>query len=186
MAESSRRKMLQVDFFSHAHRLSTQINVYNQPLSDQLNDPRVSWIELDIAYLSRIERPGEIIADYALSALRKDQIVLAMITGSTEGAVKKVAHTSGFYMKRQHQVLVATGAFEITGWIELVGKVDLHSLLIATSERFMPVLNAAATVSFFPATHFNASMALINKDAIETFCIEEKGQPVAQAKSPSP
>ncbi len=182
MAEpaSIRRRMLQVDFFSHAHRLSTQVNVYGQPLADQLNDPRVSWIELDIAYISRIERPGEIIADYALSAVRKDEIVLAMISGSTEGAVKKVAHTSGFYVRRLHQVLIATGAFEITGMIELTGKVDLHTLLVASSERFMPVLNAEATVSFFPSTHFSAPMVLANKDSIEAFCIEEKGQPAPQ------
>ncbi len=178
---STRRKMLQVDFFSHAHRLSTQVNVYGQPLSDQLNDPRVSWIELDVAYISRVERPGEIIGDYTLSALRKDQINFAMITGSTEGAVKKVAHTSGFYAKRQHQVLVATGAFEITGMIELTGKVDLHTLLVTSSERFMPVLNAMATVSFFPGTQLRAAMALINKETIEAFCIDEKGQIASQA-----
>ncbi len=177
---SIRRKMLQVDFFSHAHRLSTQVNVYAQPLSDQLNDPRVSWIELDIAYISRIEHPGEIIADFALSALRKDEINLAMITGSTDGAVKKVVHTSGFYVKRQHRVLVATGAFEISGWIELTGKVDLHEMLVMRSERFMPIMNAEATVSFFPETHFSGALALINKDTIESFCIDEKGQVAPQ------
>ena len=87
----TRRKMLQVDFFTPAHRLSTQVNVFGHTLADQLNDPRVSWINLEMAYISRIEKPGEIIADYAISTLRKDQVSLAMISGSTEGAVKKIA-----------------------------------------------------------------------------------------------
>ena len=178
--QSIRRRMLQVDFFTHAHRLSTQVNVYGQPLSDQLNDTRVSWIELEIAYISRIERPGEIIADYTVSALRKDHIAFAMISGSVEGAIKKVAYTSGFYAKRLHQVFAATGSFEVTGHIELMGKIDLHALLVASTERFMPVLNTTATISLFPATHFSAGMILINKDALEVFCIEEKGQPAPE------
>jgi hypothetical protein len=173
---SIRRRMLQVDFFTHAHRLSTQVNVHGQPLSDHLNDSRVSWIELESAYISRIERPGEIIADYTLSALQKQHIAFAMISGSTEGAIKKVAYTSGFYAKRHHQVFAATGSFEITGHIELMGKFDLHTLIIASTERFIPILNATATISLFPTTHFSAGMILINKDALEVFCIEEKGQ----------
>ena len=177
---STRRRMLQVDFFTHAHRLSTQVNVYGQPLADQLNDPRVSWIELESAYISRIEQPGEIIADYTLSALHKDNIAFAMISGATEGAIKKVAYTSGFYAKRLHQVFAATGSFEITGHIELMGKIDLYSLLIASTERFMPVLGITATISLFPTTHFSAGMVLINKDALEVFCIEEKGQPAPE------
>lgn len=172
----TRRRMLQVDFFTHAHRLSTQVNVYVRPLGDQLNDPRVSWIQPEAAYISRIERPGEIIADYALSTLRKDHILFAMVSGSTDGAVKKIAHAPGFYAKRLHQVFVATGSFEVTGHIELTGKIDLNTLLIATAERFMPVLNATATISLFPTTRFSAEMILVNKDAIDMFCIEEKGQ----------
>ena len=91
---TTRRRMLQVDFFTTAHRLSTQMNVYGRPLADQLNDPRVSWIELEMAYISRIERPAEIIADYAISTLRKDHIQFAMISGSTDGAIKKIAMSS--------------------------------------------------------------------------------------------
>jgi hypothetical protein len=182
MAEptTSRRKMLQVDFFTHAHRLSTQVNVYVRPLSDQLNDPRVSWIELDSAYISRIEKPGEIIADYALSTLRKDRILFAMIAGSTEGAVKKIVQVSGFYTKRLHQVLVATPSFEITGDIELTGKIDLHTLLVTTVERFMPIQNATATVSLFPQTRFSAELMLVNKDEFDAFCVDEKGRPAPQ------
>src|SRR5512136_2252172 len=91
---ATRRKMIQVDFFTPSHRISTQVNVYGRPLADQLNDPRLSWIPLEIAYISRVERPGEIIADYAISAMRKDQISFALITGSTEGALKKVTQTN--------------------------------------------------------------------------------------------
>src|SRR5512136_3354226 len=113
---TARRRMLQVDFFTNAHRLSTQMNVYGRPLSDQLNDPRVSWIELEIAYISRIERPAEIIADYAISTLRKEQILFAMIAGSTEGALKKLPYTttSSFYSRQLYKTWIATRSFEIT------------------------------------------------------------------------
>jgi hypothetical protein len=178
-----RRRMLQVDFFTSAHRLSTQMNVYMRPLADQLNDPRVSWIELEMAYISRIERPAEIIADYAISTLRKDQILFAMITGSTDGAVKKLPPTAGagFYARLLYRAWVATRSFEISGGIEWTGKLDLHALLVTAAERFMPILTATATCTMLPMAPFSAELILVNKDAIEMFCSEEKGRAAAPA-----
>jgi len=180
---TSRRRMLQVDFFTSAHRLSTQVNVYMRALADQLNDPRVSWIELEMAYISRIERPAEIIADYAISTLRKDHILFAMITGSTDGAVKRLPPTAGagFYARLLYRAWVATRSFEIAGLIEWTGHLDLHALLVTTAERFMPVTSATATCTILPTAPFSADLILINKDAIEMFCSEEKGRPANQA-----
>jgi len=178
---TARRRMLQVDFFTHAHRLSTQMNVYGRPLADQLNDPRVSWIELEMAYISRIERPAEIIADYAISTLRKDHIMFAMISGSTDGAIKKIAMSSSFYARLLYRVWVATRSFEVTGAIEWTGKLDLHTLLVANADRFMPVFNATATSTYFPTVRFNAELMLVNKEATEMFCSEEKGKPASQS-----
>ena len=177
---TARRRMLQVDFFTHAHRLSTQMNVYGRPLADQLNDPRVSWIELEMAYISRIERPAEIIADYAISTLRKDHIMFAMISGSTDGAIKKIAMSSSFYARLLYRVWVATRSFEVTGAIEWTGKLDLHTLLVTNADRFMCIFNATATSTVFPAIRFSADLMLVNKEAIEMFCSEEKGKPAAQ------
>ena len=180
---TTRRRMLQVDFFTYSHRLSTQVNVYMRPLADQLNDPRVSWIELEIAYISRIERPAEIIADYAISTLRKEQILFAMIAGSTEGALKKLPYTttSGFYSRLLYKTWIATRSFEITGNIEWTGKLDLHTLLVTNSDRFMPILNATAVCTILPSTPFSGELILVNKDAIEMFCAEEKGKPEPQS-----
>ena len=177
---TTRRRMLQVDFFTSAHRLSTQLNVYGRPLADQLNDPRVSWIELEMAYISRIERPAEIIADYAISTLRKDHILFVMISGSTDGAIKKIAMSSAFYVRLLYRIWVATRSFEITGFIEWTGKLDLHTLLVTNAERFMPIFNASATSTIFPAIHFNADLMLVNREAVEMFCSEEKGKPAPQ------
>jgi hypothetical protein len=185
MAETTttRRRMLQVDFFTSTHRLSTQVNVYMRPLSDQLNDPRVSWIELEMAYISRVERSAEIIADYAISALRKDHILFAMITGSTDGALKKLPPTASsiYYSRLAYKTWVATRSFEIAGKVEWTGKLDLHPLLVTTAERFMPVHGATATCTLVPLAPFSAELVLVNKAAIEMFCSEEKGKPVAQA-----
>ncbi len=177
---TTRRRMLQVDFFTSAHRLSTQMNVYGRPLADQLNDPRVSWIELEMAYISRIERPAEIIVDYAISTLRKDHISFAMISGSTDGAIKKIAMSSAFYVRLLYRIWVATRSFEITGFIEWTGKLDLNTLLVTNAERFMPIFNASATSTIFPAIHFNADLMLVNREAVEMFCSEEKGKPAPQ------
>ena len=67
-------RRLTADIFADSHRISTQMALRGRVLSDILNDTSTSYLELDIAYVSRIDHPGEILADYALSIVRKDRL----------------------------------------------------------------------------------------------------------------
>jgi hypothetical protein len=44
----------------------------------------------------------------------------------------------------------------------------------------MSISSATATSTVFPAIRFSADLMLVNKEAIEMFCSEEKGKPAAQ------
>ncbi len=179
MAEApSRRKIIPVDFFSHGHRLSTQINVYGWPLSAQLNDKRTDWFDLEIAYISRIEHLGEIISDFPLSILRKNDISFALVAAQMEGVLKK-APLSGF-TRYAYRALVAVPSFELVGKLEATGKLDLHTLLAAGAERFFPLYKPSVTLSTDPRVRLTGELALINMDKVEFICAEDKGEPVLE------
>lgn len=181
MAEAtpSRRKIIPVDFFSHGHRISTQINVYGWPLAAQLNDRRADWFDLEIAYVSRIEHLGEIISDFPVSILRKNDIAFALVAGSIDGVIKKPP-VSGFTRYR-YPTLVGVPSFEITGSLEATGKLDLHSLLAAGAERFFPLYKPSVTLSTDPRVRLTGELALVNMEMVEFICAQDKGEPVTES-----
>jgi len=174
----ARRKILPVDFFSHGHRLSTQVNVYGWPLSAQLNDKRSEWFDLEFAYISRIEHLGEIISDFPLSILRKEDIAFALVTGQIEGAIKKPP-VSGF-TRYMYKTLIAVPSFEIVGGLEATGKLDLHSLLTVGAGQFFPVYNPTVTLSTDPGVRLTGQLVLVNMNKVEFICAEDKGEPILE------
>ncbi len=177
--EPIRRKIIPVDFFSHGHRVSTQINVYGWPLSAQLNDRRAAWFDLEIAYISRIEHLGEIISDFPVSILRKTEVSFALLASQIEGVLKKTP-TSGF-TRYLHRALVAVPSFEIVGKLEAIGKLDLHTLLAASAERFFPIHKPTITLSTDPSVLLTGELALVNMDKVEFLCAEDRGEPVIES-----
>lgn len=167
---TSRR--LDADIFADSHRLSTQIALRGRVLSDVLNDSNTSFLELDIAYVSRIDHPGEILTDYALSIVRKDRLSFVVIASGLEMAIKQNQTT---YMNRRlWPVFVTVPYFEITGQIEAPHNIDLRALMAVGVERFIPVYSATATLSINQSIQFGGELILINKTSIEVLCIGDK------------
>ena len=165
-------RRLTADIFADSHRISTQMALRGRVLSDVLNDTSTSYLELDIAYVSRIDHPGEILADYALSIVRKDRLTFVVVATGLEMALKQSA--TAYTYRRQWPVFVTVPGFEITGQIEAPANVDLKSLMAVGVDRFVPVFNGTATLSMNQAIQFSGEVILINKTAIEVFCIGDK------------
>src|SRR3974377_746550 len=106
-------RRLTADIFADSHRISTQMALHGRVLSDVLNDSNTSYLELDIAYVSRIDHPGEILADSALSLGRKDRLSFVVIASGLELAQKQNQAT--YMYRRLWPVFVTVPYFEITG-----------------------------------------------------------------------
>ena len=158
MATTISSRRLNADIFADSHRLSTQMALRGRVLADVLNDNNTSYLELDIAYVSRIDHPGEILADYALSIVRKDRLSFVVIASGLEMAVKQ---NQAMYMyRRLWPVFVTVPYFEITGQIEAPQNVDLRALMAIGVERFVPVYNGTATLSINQSIQFSGELIL--------------------------
>ncbi len=171
-------RRLTVDFFSYSHRISTQFLIRGRPLADTLNDHTLSYIDLDIAYVSRIDKPGELIADYAVSLLRKENISFCLVASQIEMAVK-AAPSAQYFSHRSRKVFCTVPSFEITGLIDVPSNVDLHKMMAIGVERFMPIYKATATISLLQSVEFSGELFLVNKEAVEVLCLGEA--PAARA-----
>ena len=165
-------RRLNVDFFSHSHRISTQFATRGRPLADMLNDHTLSYIELDVAYISRIDKPGQLIADYTVAILRKENVSFCVIASQIEMAVKTVPSES--QIARRHRPAFCTvPSFEIEGLLEVPPNVDLHTMMAIGTERFMPIYKAKATLSTLQSVSFESELILINKEKIEVLGVSE-------------
>jgi hypothetical protein len=165
-------RRLTADIFADSHRISTQMALRGRVLADSLNDANTSYLELDIAYVSRIDHPGEILADYALSIVRKDRLTFVVVATGLELAIKQNAIAYAY--RRQWPVFITVPGFEITGQIEAPTNIDLRALMAIGVERFIPIFNGKATLSMNQTIQFSGELILINKTAIEVLCIGDK------------
>ena len=167
---SSRR--LTVDFFSHSHRISTQFLIRGRPLADTLNDHTLSYIELDIAYVSRIDKPGDLIADYTTAILRKENISFCVVASQIEMALKQVLPQQ-YFSRRTRQVFITVPSFEITGRLDAPCTIDLHKMMAIGTERFMPIYQGTATIALLQSVTLSGDLILVNKEAIQVLCMGE-------------
>jgi hypothetical protein len=163
-------RRLTVDFFSHSHRISTQFLIRGRPLGDVLNDHTLSYVDLDIAYVSRIDKPGDLVADYSLAILRKENISFCVVAAQVELAVKAVP-SAQYFAKRSRPAFCTVPSFEITGHIDVPGHLDLHKMMAVGVERFMPIYRGTATISLLQSVSFSGELILVNKESVQVLCV---------------
>jgi hypothetical protein len=168
-----RRGWVTADFFTHSYRVSGAVDVRRLPLADQLNDRTTSYLMLEDAYVSPIDRPGEITASYAVAVLRKENVTMAVLATKEDGLSKKHSYGSYFGTSLKN-VFITVPQFEVRGFLQTVGKFDLHALLATGTDRFMPVLDSTTFASLKPDIQFDGGMILVNKDAVGVMCIKEE------------
>ncbi len=166
---SLRGDLLAADFFTSAYRMSGNVSTGNRRLADILSDRLSDFLLLRDIYVSRIYKPGEIVAYYKTGSLIKHQITFVVLPTEADGLSKD--HTYPFLTRQMREVFVTVPSFEIRGSLKIAGKLNLHALLAIGTEKFMPLRNAAASSSLLPDVQFSGPVILVNKSSVELFCV---------------
>ncbi len=163
---------LVVDFFTHSYRISGHLDVSKRSLAEMLNDQTTSFLSLEDAYVSPIDRPGEIIASYSASFLAKANLTMALVARQEDALPRKQVYGSylGVYL---YNIFLTVPTFEVTGYLRLSARVDLRRLLALDAEDFLLILDGRVRGSIRPDIVFNAGGILVNKRHIGAFCLEE-------------
>jgi hypothetical protein len=120
-----------------------------------------------------IDRPGDITASYSIAALRKDNVTMAILASKEDGLSKK--HSFGSYFGTSlRNVFITVPQFEVRGFLQVVGKFELHALLATGTDRFMPLVDGTTFASLKPEIQFDGGMILVNKDTVGVMCVREE------------
>ena len=168
-----RGEFLAADFFTTAYRMSGHVATGKRRLADILSDRLSNFLILQDIYVSRIYKPGEIVAYYKTGSLIKSQITFVVLPTEADGLSKD--HTYAALRRQTQQVFTTVPSFEIRGSLKVVGKLDLQALLTMGTDRFMPLLNATASAALLPQMQFSGPVILVNKSSVELFCVADEG-----------
>ena len=173
MRERLSTAWLVADFFTYQHRLSGRMNVRYNKLAGQLNNTTTSFLQLEDAYISNVERPAEIIASYTSTVLYKQNITAVVVANQEDGLMREQTYGSylGTYLR---SVFITVPSFEIKGYLRLSGKLDLRTVLTTGTDTFVPILDGQMVSSLRQDVVFSGGAILVNKNHIGVFCVEEK------------
>ncbi len=163
------------DFFTYRHRLSGRVDVRHKKLAAQLSDPTSSFLVLEDAYISNMERPADIVASYTTSILRKQNITAVVLARQEDGLLREQTYGSylGTYIRR---LFITVPSFEIIGYIRLSGKLDLRTVLTTGTDAFILILDGEMKSAIRPDIVFTGGMVLVKKDHVGVFCVEKEAE----------
>lgn len=168
-----RQPMLNADIFTSSHRFSASIPIYNRRLADILNDRLTDFLQVHNVYVSRINKPGEIVGTYKLASLIKNHINFVLLPTEADGLSKE--HKYNAFSKSNEDVFITLPSFEINGRLEIIGKFDLKAILAIGTTKFMPIFQGTAVNSSNTQVSFGGPVLLVNKAALELFSVIRTG-----------
>lgn len=167
--------LINVDFFTETHRISGRTTVSANGMLGLLNDNTTSLVEVENAYLSRLQNPAKIEAHFDRVWLNKTNFTLVILNRRED--LGPVGLTRGGYSQvLAIPVLMTTAAFEIRCTLEVVHKLDASALLTGGTAKYMTAYKASLTVLAYPETPFNGEAIAINRGLIEALAPLPKGK----------
>lgn len=168
-----RQPYLNADIFTSTHRFSASVPLSGRRLADILNDRLTDFLEVSNVYVSRINRPGEIVGTYKLASLIKRHITFVVLPTEADGLSKE--HKYNAFSKSTEDVFITLPSFEVNGRLEIIGKFNLKAILAIGTTRFMPVFQGTAVNAVYPNVNFSGPVLLANKEAIQLFSVIKEG-----------
>lgn len=167
------RNLINLDMFTDAYRVTGRTQVGSGGILAELSNPNTKYLEIQDAYVSRIQDPGTIVTSYKMAAFRKDNINFLLLQDRRDGIPTNTAHTrSAFSRGREIPVFVTVPSFEIQGVVIHEGKVSVPDILIQSMGRFQSIFTAKASASIQPDISYSGDLIMVQKDRIGVFCVD--------------
>ncbi len=167
------RSLINLDLFTDAYRVTGSTTVGAGGINAELANPNSSFLEIQGAYISRINQPGEIVAHYNLAAFRKKNINFIVLQDRRVGIPVGTQHGRSIYTRGQEiPVFLTVPSFEINGAITHTGKPNPRDILAKAVGGYLLVFSASASASLYPKIAYSGDLIMVSRDRIGLFCLD--------------
>lgn len=165
--------IINMDLFTDSYRVTGRAGVGAGGIHAALADTNSDFLELEDAYISRINNPGAIITNYSICAFRKDNINFIVLTDRRDGIPVGTQHSRSVFVRgRPINTFLTVPSFEIKGETYHEGTPSPRSILVQSLGKFQPIFGAVASASLYPTISYSGDLILVHKDRIGIFCLD--------------
>lgn len=167
------KNLVNLDIFTDAYRVTGRTSVGVGGIHAELSNPNSKYLEIQDAYVSRINEPGILIASYQIAAFRKDNINFIVLQDRRDGISVGTQHGRSIFTRgRPIMVFLTVPSFEIKGEINHDGKNDPREILVKSMGSYQAVFSAKASASLYPDISYSGDLILVLKDSIGIFGLD--------------
>lgn len=166
------RAQVPVEFFSYGYRLSGTINARHQSLGDSIYNTTTAFLTVSNAYVSPVDRPSEMSANYAEAILVKEELSFAL-TANEEAALRRDQQYGSYLGPQLTPIFLTLPFFEITGQLRIPGRFDPRVLLSSQTEEFITLMDVTARTTSAPDISYEGAAGIINKSKISFVGMKE-------------
>lgn len=165
------RNLINVDLFTDAYRISCRAHIGRRSLYAELGDNSTNYLDLEDAYISRINRPGEIVGSYTRCAFRKENINFVI----SQDVRQSLPQGTGLLLPRQKpvKIFLTVPSFEIEGTVRYEGVMSPVYLLTREMTKFLLIYDARASASLYPDISYTGDLIVVDTARIGVFGMEE-------------
>lgn len=167
------RNLINLDLFTDAYRVTGSTTVGAGGIHAELANPNTSFLEIQDAYISRINKPGDIVSSYKIAAFRKENINFIVLQDRRVGIPVGTQHGRSIFTRgRQVPTFLTVPSFEIKGDIMHEGQVTPRDILVKSVGGYLLVFSAKASASINPEITYSGDLIMANIDRIGLFCLD--------------
>jgi hypothetical protein len=167
------RKQAAVEFFSFNYRLSGIYSEPKQSLGDAIYENSTAYLMIDDVYISPVDRPTEISANYNSAIIVKKGLSL-MLAPDKDMALRRDQKYGSYLGIKLTPVFLALPFFEVRGDLRLPGRFAPRVLLSSQTENFMTLMNVTAHPASDPTITYEGEAGIVNKSKISFMGLDSR------------
>ncbi len=154
------QQLISLDIFTDAYRVTGHAKIGSGGIHAELGNPNRSFMDLEDAYVSRINQPGEIVGSYNETAFRKDNINFIVLQNKRDGLpVSSSIYTRG----RSINIFLTVPSFEIRGEIFHEGRLMAADIIGKSHGQFLLIFSGRASASLYPDISYSGDLILVHR-----------------------
>jgi hypothetical protein len=159
------KKQSTAEFFAFSYRLSGTYDNSKQSLGDALYESSTAYLMINDVYISPIDRPAEISANYNNAVIVKRGLSF-MLTMDKNVALRRDQKYGSYLGIKLTPVFLTLPFFEVRGDLRLPGRFAPRVLLSSQTEGFLTLMNVTAHPSSDPTITYEGEAGIVNKAKI--------------------
>jgi hypothetical protein len=166
-------RLIPAEILTSSHYLFGQIKVIQSGLMGMLTDTTSSFLEINDASISPIQKPSSV-TNYATQLyLVRSQLVAVCLNKRDYMGLQGVMK-GGFQRLLPYSVQISTPTYDISGTLEWSGRFEFSALLTEGTSNYLIIYDATLTAPLFPELKIESPVILMNRCFLETLIITKK------------